>query len=117
MRTRVDHQRDTDDQDALFQKVIGLLDAQRAADPTIMEVARLSSSVLLGRRGNLLFFQRGSGRRIGFGQIVRNGDSPRRLHELAIVRSKKSPSLFQLNDGPGRDLEVIAVDIVESFLR
>ena len=114
----LERQRDLDDRDALFRKVVALLDAKRAADPTITDIARFPCALLLGHKGHLLFFQQGSGRTIGFGQIGRRHyGRPGRLHEMSIVRSKKSPSLFQLNRGPDRDLEVIAVDIVESFVR
>jgi hypothetical protein len=115
MGTREDHQLDIQDQHALFLRVVALLEAKRAADPTIMEVARLPCATLWAWKDHLLFFEQGSGHKIGFGQI-RHGDSPRRFQELAIVRSKQSPSLFQLNQGPERDLEVIAIDVVESFL-
>ena len=114
----LERQRDLDDQDALSQKVVALLDVKRAADPTITDLARFPGAVLLEHKGRLLFFQQGSGRTIGFGQIGRRHDGlSGRLHDMSIVRSKKSPSLFQLNRRPDRDLEVIATDIVESFVR
>ena len=117
MSTR-DRQRDRDDQDALFRKVVALLDAKRAADPTITDIARFPGAFLLGHKGHLLYFQQGTGRTIGFGQIGWRSDGlAARLHEMSIVRSKKCPSLFQLNRGPARDLEVIATDFVESFFR
>lgn len=116
MRTREEYAHDFEDHDALFHRVVALLDARRAADPTMTELARLPGAVLWGRRGHLFFFQQGSGRTIGFGQLRwRQGDLPDRLHQISIVRSRKSPSLFQLNDGPDDDIEVIAAAIVDRF--
>ena len=117
MRTPEDPEHDIQDQTALFQRVVTLLEAKRAADPTIMEVARLPFAVLWGRKDYVLYFQQGAKRKIPFGQIICRGDSPSRFQELSIVRSKKSAFRFQLNHGPDRKLEVIAIDIVESFLR
>lgn len=118
MKIREDRQQDIQDQRALFQKVVALLDALRAADPTIIEVVRFPDARLWEQKGHLLFFQQGSGRTIGFGQIERRERVVfGRVHEISILRSQKSPSLFQLNRGPAGDLEAIATDIVESFLR
>jgi hypothetical protein len=118
MKIREDRQQDIQDQRALFQKVVALLDALRAADPTIIEVVRFPDARLWERKGHLLFFQHGSGRTIGFGQIERRERAVfGRVHEISILRSQKSPSLFQFNRGPDGDLEAIATDIVDSFLR
>ena len=117
MSTR-ERQRNEVDQDALFRKVAALLDAKRATDPTITDIARFRGALLLGHNGHLLYFQQGTGRTIGFGQIGSRNDSPPvRLQEMSILRSKKSPSLFQINRGPDRDLDAIAHDIVEMFFR
>jgi hypothetical protein len=94
-----------------------VIDARRYGDPTMSEPARLPRAVLWRRNGHVLFVQQGSGRTIGFGQIRWHQDRrPDPRHDIVIVRSRRSPSLFRLNNGPYRGLEAIAADIVDRFV-
>lgn len=110
----------TDDElkQELFEAVVKRLLDRQAQDQTLVVKDRTPTMFALERRGHLLTFFKGDGRVIAKGLIEwRPGPDEDESHRFRVTRVSPTSSLLRMTKGPEGDVDVVADDIVNTFLR